>query len=140
MIKHLVHTTQGQATTVDWAINKQKVGICVECGQHDDPQTIENARNVIITLLDIVCGCKIQLDFPPPVILESMENEPVRKGFKFVKPVIAFERVPYGEVIAVDDVVGEIKSKYTGGTYIVMPTKKPVFGEEAWFYAKTVKS
>ena len=133
VIKKLVHTTSGQATTIDWAHKKHKIGLCVECGQHDERQTIENAKNVIKTTIELQTGRLLPKDIthPPPVILESYENETVRKGFQFVRKVKAFEKVPFGEVIAVDDIVGEIKSKYESGTYIVMPTRKPVFGEDS---------
>lgn len=138
VIKYLVHTTSGQATTIDWACSKNKTSLCVECGQHDDRQTVENAKNVIRTIIGLQAGNIVESDLThtPPVILNSKENEKVRKGFKFVKNVEAFEHVPFGEMIATDDVVGEMYSKYETGTYIVMPTKKPVFGEEAWFYAQ----
>lgn len=138
VIKYLVHTTSGQATTIDWARSKNKTSLCVECGQHDDRQTVENAKNVIKTVIGLETGTLNSSDIthPSPTILNSKENEKVRKGFKFVRNVEAFEMVPFGEVIATDDVVGEICSKYETGTYIVMPTKKPVFGEEAWFYAQ----
>ena len=138
VIKYLVHTTSGQATTIDWAHAKHKKGLCVECGQHDDRQTVENAKNIIKTLIGLEIGTMVpsDLNHPAPVILESDENVKVRKGFKFVRKVHAFDCVPFGEPIAVDDVEGEMCSKYEKGTYIVMPTKKPVLGEEAWFHAR----
>lgn len=135
VIKYLAHTTPGKATTLDWVKKKNKIGVCVECGQHEERQTIDNAKNCIITFVNYHAGRKIHLP-NPPIILNSRENETVRKGFKFVRKVSAFEHVPFGETIAVDQVVGPIKSKYTGGTYIVMPTRKPVLGEEAFFYAE----
>jgi hypothetical protein len=79
-------------------------------------------------------------DFTPPILLDSRENEPVRKGFRFVVPVSAFECVPYGHIIAEDEVKGPIRSPYRNGTYIVMPTKRPVLGEEAFYYAEKILS
>lgn len=138
VIKYLAHTTKGRATTLDWAQKKNKIGVCVECGQHTERETIENAKNCIKTFVYLQCGMEERveaLNFTPPVVLNSRENEPVRKGFRFTRKVSAFEKVPFGEIIAIDD-FGTIKSKYPEGTYIVMPTRNPVLGEEAFFYAE----
>ena len=136
VVKELVHTTQGKATTIDWAVKHNKMGICVECGQHDERQTVENAKLSIKRMIELMAGLEPSFEITPPIILNCFENEPVRKGFKFMKEVKAFEFIDHGEIIARDDVVGNIVSKYKTGTYIVMPTKKPVLGEEAFFYAE----
>lgn len=135
VIKYLAHTTKGKATTLDWAKKKGKIGICVECGQHRDKETIRRAKQCIQTLIELESHQRVKHKAPKPIILTSRENEPVRKQFKFVRNIKAFERVPFGEIIATD-ILGPIKSKYSGGTYIVMPTRNPVLGEEAFFYAK----
>lgn len=140
VIKYLAHTTKGRATTLDWAQKKNKIGVCVECGQHSERETIENAKNCIKTFIALHCALEHKLDtFKPPVVLNSRENEPVRKGFRFTRRVRAFEKVPFGEVIATD-ITGDIVSKYPEGTYIVMPTRNPVLGEEAFFYAEISRS
>lgn len=138
VIKNLVHTTTGTASTIDWAHSKNKTSLCVECGQHNDPKTVENAKNVIKTIVSLKTGTLDSNDLcdNSPVILNCEENEKVREGFKFIRNIEAFEQVPFGEIIATDDIVGNIYSKYKPVTYIVMPTKNPVLGEEAWFYAK----
>lgn len=135
VIKNLVHTTEGQATTVDWAVNHNKIGLCVECGQHDKRETVENAKAVIRTMVNAEYVTVTEAT-SKPVILHSTENEKVRKGFKFTRKIKAFDCIPFGETIAQDDIVGEIKGKYKKGTYVVMPTSRPVLGEEAFFYAK----
>lgn len=141
VITSLVHTTTGKATTADWALkrNPEYPAVSVECGHHDERDTVDHARNVIRTWLELECGLPFSIKkFKPPILLDSRENEPVRKGFRFVVPVNAFECVPYQHVIAEDEVVGPIKSPYPKGTFIVMPTKKPVLGEEAFYYAETI--
>lgn len=137
VIKHLAHTTPGKATTLDWAKRKGKIGFGVECGQHDEKETVENAKNCIRALICLISKRDMRgFGFRQPVILNCYENETVRKGFKFIRNFSAFERVPYGVVIAVDEVVGPISSKFPDGTYLVMPTKKPIIGEEAFYYAE----
>jgi len=135
VIRNLAHTTKGNATTLDYALSRgKKAAVCVECGQHAERQTIDNAKACIRTLVEIYRGQTPHLA-QPPVILMSTENEPVRQQFKFTRPVDAFDLVPCGEEIA-RDITGPIHSKYEGGTYIVMPTRNPVLGEEAFFYAE----
>lgn len=135
VIRNLAHTTKGNATTLDYALSLGKTAaVCVECGQHTERQTIDNAKACIRTLLEIYQDRPPVLA-EPPVILMCSENEPVRQQFQFTRPVQAFEKVPEGEEIA-RDITGPIYSKYEGGTYIVMPTHNPVLGEEAFFYAQ----
>lgn len=135
VIRNLAHTTKGNATTLDYALSRgKKAAVCVECGQHTERQTIENAKACIRTLIEIYRGEEPHLS-QPPVILMCTENEPVRQQFSFTRPVEAFDLVPYGEEIA-RDITGPMYSKYEKGTYVVMPTHNPVLGEEAFFYAK----
>ena len=140
VIQHLAHTTKGRATTVDYAQRLGgKVALCVECGQHTDRSSIDTAKKCIQKLIEITTKGEEAASVweEAPIVLSSVENEPVRKKFRFCRQVKAFDFVPFGEVIA-EDIEGPIVSKYPKGTYIVMPTRNPVLGEEAFFYASQV--
>jgi hypothetical protein len=69
-----------------------------------------------------------------PVVMRSSSSVMVRKGFRFAREFAAFTRVASGEVIATDDVVGTITCQHAGGAFIVMPTRLPFEGEEAWYW------
>lgn len=136
VVQHLAHTTQSQGTTIDYALRKGlRQAVCVECGQHDERETIDNAKACIQAVIDRARADVVSQPEHRPVILMSTESEPVREQFRFSRPIQAFDCVPYGEEIA-RDIQGPILSPYKEGTYIVMPTHLPVVGEEAFFYAK----
>ncbi len=81
----------------------------------------------------------------------------VAKGFRFLRPVEAFEYVEHNEVVknhhknapfafsllkwsvtqvlAYDEEMGEIRCPFKEGAIVVMPTSQPIIGEEAWFWA-----
>eukprot|EP00884_Botryococcus_braunii_P001819 jgi/Botrbrau1/11638/Bobra.0209s0028.1 len=110
--------------------------VVVECGQHDDPRSVEVAKGVIRRFLtghrvgpdDLVGG-------RPPVPLRIEDGAYVRKGFRWAMPrVEAFQRVEHGQLIAVDEEEGELLCPFPEGALLVMPTQLPVVGEEAWLW------
>jgi len=131
VIEDLIKSVKG--TTIDFAQKLGKISCCVECGQHEERSTIEFAKDTIISF--------IRDDKAPKArnILCCHCSQTLEEGFKFVKKVTAFEKVNYGELVAVDQ-FKEIRCPYKNGAFIIMPTSKPVIGEEAWFWGLEVKN
>lgn len=119
-------------TSIDHAIRLDKPGICVECGQHKLRQSIEVAKETIQRFITgptkETSSCKHVLHVDKSVIL--------RKGFQFLKHPKAFDWVAHNELIATDDVNGEIRCPYPMGAYLIMPVSNPVEGEEAWLWGQ----
>ena len=67
--------------------------------------------------------------------LRCTESVVVNPSFRFASDaIVAFRRVSKGDIIAFDDKhVSGICCPYDEA-YILMPTRAPVVGEEAWFY------
>jgi len=128
VVKGLVHTTDSQATTIDYANQKNKIAIVFECGKHDSPLAVDRAKKIIKSVL-------LNEKYEMAKILTSRDNHVVKKDFKFARQFSAFERVNYRELIA-HDFEGEVHCPYQEGAYIIMPTNDPIEGEEAWFWGK----
>jgi len=115
-------------TTLDYAHELDKVGICVECGQHTERSSVETAKK---TIRCFVTGTS---DGSPKEVLFVDRSEILRTGFKFSRVAKAFDRVNYNELVACDNVVGEIRCPYKEGAFLIMPIANPVLGEEAWLW------
>ena len=128
-VQDVAHNTLRRGTTLDWALENRIAGVGLECGQHDDPASVDNARDCIRAF---VGGDDLGM---PRHVLICTRSERVREGFEWVRDVAAFERVAEDEVIARDAVEGDLTCGEAGGGFIIMPTNLPVVGEEAWFTA-----
>jgi hypothetical protein len=129
VIEQLVKSVKG--TSIGWAHALNKKAVCFECGQHEDPNTIEIARKLIVRFVTEI------LDGTAGAVLTCRANETIRKGFRWDRkagPPKAFEKVQPNELLAYDDEVGEIRCNNPRGSYIIMPTANPILGEEAWFW------
>jgi len=130
VIKDLSQLVNG--TTLECAKARSKIGVSVECGQHESPHSIEIAMDVIKKFVTDVGE-------PSHNVVLCERSQMVKKGFHYVKQVKAFQKVEYKEVIAKDD-SGPISCPFTEGAIVIMPTSKPVIGEEAWFWGEPSKS
>jgi len=117
-------------TSVEYAHSLNKEAVCVECGQHNDRDTVEIAKETIRAFVTGVA------DNSPKEILSVESSETLRRGFKFCKSCKAFGRVKYHELIAHDDVVGDIRCPFVEGAFLIMPIANPVEGEEAWLWGR----
>jgi len=116
-------------TSLDHAYAFKKVGCCVECGQHHERQTVEVAKDSIRAFLS-----KSHANTSPKEVLFVDKAEILHKGFGFCVDAKAFDRIQYNELIARDDVVGEMRCPYEQGAFLIMPIANPVEGEEAWLW------
>jgi len=117
-------------TTLEHAHNNGKVGICVECGQHNERTSVEVAKKTIKSFVS-----KVEVDTTlSKEVLFVDKAEILHKGFKFVVDAKAFDKIKYNELIATDDVVGEMRCPYEQGAFLIMPIANPVEGEEAWLW------
>jgi len=131
VIEKLVKSVTG--TTIGWAHHLNKKAVCVECGKHDEPETVDVARRVITRFVSGVVERRARQ------VLTCSNNEVVQKGFHYIQergPPKAFEKVNYNDLLAADDEVGEIRCQFNQGAYIIMPTANPILGEEAWFWGE----
>eukprot|EP01118_Nematostelium_gracile_P010237 TRINITY_DN350_c0_g1_i1.p1 TRINITY_DN350_c0_g1~~TRINITY_DN350_c0_g1_i1.p1 ORF type:complete len:331 (+),score=75.79 TRINITY_DN350_c0_g1_i1:89-994(+) len=116
-------------TTLDYAeILEKEVAVCVECGQHKERSSIDCAKRTIQCFVMGYC------DKSPKEVLFVDRSEILRTGFRFSRSAKAFDRIQYNELIACDNVVGEIRCPYKEGAYLIMPIANPVLGEEAWLW------
>jgi len=116
-------------TSLDHAHAFKKIGCCVECGQHRERQSVEVAKETIQAFLS-----KSHSSACSKEILFVDKAEILHKGFKFCVDAKAFDRIQYNELIARDDVVGEMRCPYEQGAFLIMPIANPVIGEEAWLW------
>jgi len=129
VIEQLVKSVRG--TSIGWAHALNKKAVCFECGQHEDPNTTEIAKKLIMRFVTEI------LDGTAGTVLTCRSNEVIRKGFRWNRkagPPKAFEKVQPNELLAYDEEVGDIKCNNPRGAYIIMPTANPILGEEAWFW------
>jgi succinylglutamate desuccinylase len=122
-------------TSIDYVDSLNKPAICVECGQHQDSATIQVAKE---TIRAFICGASpMRID---KQVLFVDRAEILREGFRFCSEVKAFSRVEYNELVAKDNVIGELRCPYERGAFLIMPVANPVVGEEAWLWGHTHRS
>lgn len=76
----------------------------------------------------------------PPTLVVVRKGEVVRRGFRWEtekrEPPEAFSRFDFGELVASDDVKGELRCEVEGGARIVLPAARPVEGEDAFLWGE----
>jgi len=130
VLHNVVEVVRG--TSIEFAHSINKVAICVECGQHSERSSVDVAKNTIRAFVN-----ENHSDRTPKQVLYVDKSEIMRTGFEFSKITKAFDRVEHKELIARDDIVGDIRCPYETGAYLIMPIANPVIGEEAWFWGHT---
>jgi len=128
VIEKLVKSVRG--TSIGWANCLNKQAVCFECGQHTERHTVDVAKKLIRRF---VTG---DTEGNAKAVLTCSINEVIRKGFRYVLPIQAFQKVEYNDLIAIDEEAGEIRCSNPQGAYIIMPTANPIPGEEAWFWGE----
>jgi hypothetical protein len=143
VLEDLLESLEG--TTMHWARRDTKrIAVVVECGQHQCPTAVSTAKACIEEFIKLASFFSDKDLIQPPepseqaIVLTCHDCQPVHHGFRYIladtpKP---FSHVQYNELIAVDDVVGEIRCHFTEGAYLIMPTAHSIVGEEAWFWGR----
>ena len=129
VVKRVAHLTVEGGTTLDFARDNDRCAITVECGQHEDPQSVETAQRCIQQFLLCQSNCN-----PDIIVLECDASVEVKEGFSFSREFSGFDFVDYQVEVATDE-NGSILTDYPNGAYIVMPNSNPKIGEEAFYWA-----
>jgi len=136
VVESLIHRSIDGGTTLDCALLHGVPGIAVECGQHDHVDVVARAVVIISTFLfQMSNGTTVDENSERPVKMRCEGVEMVQEGFEFLKHFQEFECIPHDAVVFRDDIRGEVRCPIKSGAYLVMPTKLPVVGEEALFWA-----
>lgn len=115
--------------------------VSVECGQHDDPDTIEAAWGCTLRFLTatgtLAGGAHSSEEKPDPTFLEVVEivSRP-SEGFKFVRPIRGLQQLEAGEVLAADR-IAELRVREA--CYILMPNDNVPVGRDMVFLARRVQ-
>jgi hypothetical protein len=131
IIQHGLHGTAGH----------RGVALVAECGQHFLRATSELAIEVTLDFLAHFGLIERRRAAPtePPLRLELLQTWVVcDAGFRFMRPLVGFERFARGELIAVDG-VHEIRAPCDDCT-VVMPARQPVVGREGVYLTRPIPS
>jgi len=143
VVNKLAHITIERGTTMDYVLKLNKIGVCVECGQHLDPVVKSRAKSIIQAF--VLHGIPIppkSIGFPSrcqKLVMDSTHSVAVGNNFRFNRSFKQFSFVKYGEIICQDD-NGIVTCPYLEGAYIVMPTQLPFVGEEAFYWGRDADS
>ena len=145
VVESLAHLTAEGGTSMDAALIHNVPAVCVECGQHNHEDIVARAADVISTFLMTqyegekagVGGRKADKE-SRPVVMRCEGIEVVQEGFEWCQSFKEFEWIPHGMPVFKDGIRGEVKCPIEPGSYLVMPTKIPVVGEEALCWARDV--
>ena len=123
----------------------ETAAVTLEAGQHSSPSSVEASVLSIRAALrwrglgrelegEEALGCR-------PKVLVIKKGEVVRGGFRWEtkdsKPPDAFSRFEFGQVVARDDVKGQMRCDLEkGGALLVLPTATPVEGEDAFLWGE----
>ena len=116
-----------------------KPGICVECGQHDDPESIPFAQDSIVRFLSLLEIIELTENIPmgDGVALTAARQIYITKiDFKPEKEFKNFEKVFKGQSLGVDG-HEEILSPYNGFILFAQKCEKP--GQEAFVLGEYLK-
>ncbi|MEQ8460565.1 MAG: succinylglutamate desuccinylase/aspartoacylase family protein [Sandaracinaceae bacterium] len=115
----------------------QRVGrpaVSVECGQHDDPETVESAWGCALAFLRACDSLDGEAPAGEPKFLGVVEiiSRP-SEGFRFTRPLNGLERIEAGEVIAADR-IAELRVREA--CYVLMPNDGVPVGRDMVFLAR----
>lgn len=150
IVQSLAHSTAEGGTSMDCALMHDVPAVCVECGQHNHEDIVARAADVISAFLltqyggekprrcvELAKHSKNALNGSNrPIVMRCEGIEIVHEGFEWMKPFTEFEWIPYDSPVFKDKVRGVVTCPIEPGSYLVMPTKIPVVGEEALFWAR----
>lgn len=118
--------------TEEYAHQKGKMGITVECGYHKSPHAAEVASQSILNLLSYF-GCikkePIKLRQPQTIALNSFITK--QQEGRLSRNYQHLDKISTGETIAVYSDGKTVKAPFDG--YIIMPNPEAAIGAE-WFY------
>lgn len=121
----------------DWYMNSVgKIGICVECGFHDDMEAVSLAEETIISYLKITGNINSQEDFDcsHKEFLKIYEMYITKtENFSLIKDFSDFEQLKIGQTIGID---GDKKITTDQDSIILFARSRQKIGSEGFLLAK----
>jgi succinylglutamate desuccinylase len=121
---------------------RSKPSIAVECGQHDDPSSVDRAHETVarfLAALDMLSPDQT----PPPREEPSIELvlvDAIKKpsqGFEFEAPLVGLQRITEGVLVGADENL-EIRCKRS--CFVIMPNASVDVGNDMLYLAHTIDS
>ncbi len=123
--------------TVGYACARKKPAILIECGQHNDPESIGVAyrviHNVLVNFGYIDAPMLDAAPAPRRIRVQDMTIKTKHGGF--TKPYTHLSPITKGEVLAAYSDGHTVSAPYDG--FIIMPAHHAAIGDE-WFYTGTL--
>jgi predicted deacylase len=120
--------------TTEYMRSRGGYGVTLECGQHDDPQGVQVARQAILQTLALLGMAPLPLA-PQPAEREILRLVDVtdreHAGDSFTREWRSFDAVQAGELIGTRHSGEEVKAPHDG--FVVFPNPRAEPGQE-WFY------
>ena len=120
--------------TTEFMRSRGGYGVTLECGQHDDPQAVQVARNAILQTLALL-GISSTPLAPMPEDREILRlvnvTDREHTGDRFSREWRSFDAVAAGAVIGVRD--SGVQETAPENGFVVFPNPRAEVGQE-WFY------
>jgi predicted deacylase len=120
--------------TTEYMRSRGGYGVTLECGQHDDPQAVQVARQAILQTLALLGLAALALT-PMPETREILRlvdmSDRDHAGDRFSRDWNSFDPVQAGELIGVRHGGAEVRAPEDG--FVVFPNPRAEVGQE-WFY------
>ena len=118
-----------------------KIGICIECGYHKDPESVSLAKETILRFLQKTGNIKnrISKKFNYKRIYIKITDQFITKSDAFIlsKSFPNFEKIKKGDIVGVD---GKIKIKSKEDGLILFAHNRRRIGEEAFYLGQIIKN
>ncbi len=130
----------GEQVLLGVLTSRGKPSLAVECGQHDDPQSTERARETALRFL-VATRILPRESGPPPLPHPALELnivDAVKKpspGFEFHARLFGLQRIPAGSIVGSDANL-EIRCKRT--SFAIMPNASVEVGQDMLYLAHQV--
>jgi succinylglutamate desuccinylase len=125
--------------STDYYMNKaQKMGVCVECGYHDDVSAVEKAKESIVAFLRIfgaisgdmpASATNAPANLPPQKTIKAKSTYRTKADFSPTEDFADFQKITRGQVVGFD---GEHKVIFDADGYIIFCRKRDSAFEEAF--------
>ncbi len=114
---------------------RDRPGVAVECGSHDDPRTDETARAIVrrfLTATGVLDASPDDAGERPTVLrLRDAIRRP-GSSFRFERPIAGLDQLAAGEVVGSD---GNVEVRMRRECYALMPNDEVAVGEDMLYLA-----
>lgn len=123
--------------TIGFTKSQGKMGITIECGQHNDPSSLQVAYKSILSVLQSLNIIKVKttLDQRSPQKWINVDKIIRKKnGDRFLKNWENFDQVTDATIFGIDEQWIALQAPYDG--YIIMPNEEVEIGGEWCYFGK----